>query len=180
VAGRVFTVGHSTHDLDAFVALLEGHGVTALADVRRHPGSRRHPHFASDALAASLPARGIEYRHLPALGGRRRPAPGSPNDGWEHASFRAYADHLGSEEFAGGLAELEALARERPAAVMCAEAMWWRCHRRLVADVLTVRGWTVCHIAPGGALSEHELPEFAVVEGERLSYPAPQLRLGGP
>jgi uncharacterized protein (DUF488 family) len=159
------------------VALLERHGVAAVADVRRHPGSRRHPHFASEALAASLPERGIAYVHLPALGGRRRPAPDSPNDAWDNDSFRAYADHLGSEEFATGLGELERLATERPTAAMCAEGMWWRCHRRLVADALKVRGWTVCHIAPGGALSEHELPDFAVVDGELITYPAPQLRL---
>ena len=151
--------------------------MTALADVRRHPGSRRHPQFASHALAVSLPARGIEYTHLPALGGRRKASPASVNDGWENESFRAYADHLESEEFRAGLAALEDLAGRRPTAVMCAEGLWWRCHRRLVADVLTVRGWTVCHIAPGGALSEHALPEFAVVEGERVTYPAPQLRL---
>jgi uncharacterized protein (DUF488 family) len=151
--------------------------VTALADVRRHPGSRRHPQFASHALAASLPARGIEYAHLPALGGRRKPSPTSRNDGWENDSFRAYADHLASDEFAAGLAELARLAERHPTAVMCAERMWWRCHRRLVADVLKVRGWEVLHIAPGGALSEHELPDFAVVEGETVSYPAPQLRL---
>ena len=99
------------------------------------------------------------------------------NDGWEHEAFRGYADHLQSEEFAGGLAALEALARERPTAVMCAEGLWWRCHRRLVADVLVVRGWTVCHIAPDGRLTEHGLPEFAVVEGEGVTYPAPQMRL---
>jgi uncharacterized protein (DUF488 family) len=145
--------------------------------VRRHPGSRRHPQFASHALAASLPAHGVEYAHLPALGGRRKASPTSPNDGWENESFRAYADHLASDEFRGGLAELERLAAARPTAVMCAEGMWWRCHRRLVADVLTVRGWTVGHVAPGGAVSEHELPDFAVVEGERVTYPAPQLRL---
>ena len=153
--------------------------MTAVADVRRHPGSRRHPQFASHALAASLPAHGVGYAHLPALGGRRKPLPGSRNDGWENDSFRAYADHLASDEFAGGLAELESLARERPTAVMCAEGLWWRCHRRLVADVLTVRGWTVCHIGPDGALSEHALPEFARVDGTRLTYPAPQMRLGG-
>lgn len=179
MAARAFTVGHSTHELDTLAELLSRHGVTAVADVRRHPGSRRHPQFASHALAASLPARGIAYAHLPQLGGRRRPAPDSDNDGWEHASFRGYADHLTSDEFAEGLAELEGLARERPTAVMCAEGLWWRCHRRLVADVLTVRGWTVCHIAPGGGLAEHELPAFARVEGTRITYPAPQLRLGG-
>ncbi len=175
---RIHTIGHSTHELDELVALLARHAVTALADVRRHPGSRRHPQFASLTLADSLPARGLLYAHLPQLGGRRKPAPGSPNDGWENESFRAYADHLASDEFADGLAALERLAGERPTAVMCAEGLWWRCHRRLVADVLTVRGWTVCHIAPGGALSEHALPDFAVVDGTRIAYPAPQLRLG--
>ena len=160
------------------MALLGRHGVTCVADVRRHPGSRRHPQFASQALERSLAERAIAYAHLAALGGRRTPAEGSPNDGWEHPSFRAYADHLASSEFADGLAALEALAGERPTAVMCAEGMWWRCHRRLIADVLTVRGWKVEHIAPGGAIAEHQLPGFAVVEGERVTYPAPQLRLG--
>ena len=160
------------------MALLARHGVTAVADVRRHPGSRRHPQFASDTLAASLPAHGIAYAHMGALGGRRKAAPSSPNDGWENESFRAYADHLTSPEFAAGLADLEALAAQRPTAVMCAEGLWWRCHRRLVGDVLTVRGWSVGHIDPGGRLAEHELPDFAVVEGETITYPAPQMRLG--
>ena len=147
--------------------------MTALADVRRFPGSRRHPHFAKESLEASIPG----YVHLEGLGGRRRVVPGSPNDGWEVAAFQGYADHMASDEFLGDLARLEALARAQPTAFMCAEAPWWRCHRRLVSDALTVRGWTVCHIRPDGTLMEHELPDFAVVEGAKITYPPPQLSL---
>ena len=145
----------------------------AIADVRRFPRSRRHPHFNTEALAEELP----RYAHFPELGGRRRAVPGSPNDGWEVAAFQGYADHLATPEFATGLARLEGLAREVPTAVMCAEGPWWRCHRRLVCDALLVRGWDVRHILPGGGLTAHELTEFAVVDGERITYPAPQLRL---
>lgn len=147
--------------------------MTTLADVRRFPGSRRHPHFAREALAETIEG----YVHLEGLGGRRRVVPGSPNGGWEVAAFQGYADHMASGEFAAALGRLEALAREATTAFMCAEAPWWRCHRRLVADALHVRGWTVCHIGPDGRLTEHALPDFAVVEGERLTYPPPQLEL---
>ncbi len=170
---RVFTVGHSNHALEAFVALLDRHGIRLVADVRRYPGSRAHPHFGAESLAAALPG----YEHLPGLGGRRSAAPQSPNDGWEHPAFRAYADHMASTEFAAGLDRLQALAAAQPTAVMCSEGVWWRCHRRLVADALLVRGWTVCHVMPGGELAEHALTPFATVDGERLAYPAPQLRL---
>ena len=179
MAGTAYTVGHSTHDFDRFVALLRGAGVQGIADVRRWPRSRRHPQYDDDALAVELPLRGIAYDHLPGLGGRRRPRPDSPNDGWEHEAFRGYADHLASAEFAAGLARLERLCAQRPTAAMCAEAPWWRCHRRLVADALLVRGWEVLHVTPDGRLARHELPDFAVVEDGRLTYPAPQLRLGG-
>ena len=172
---RVFTVGHSTHALDAFLALLAGHGVTGLADVRRFPRSRRHPHFATECLAEAVPA----YRHLEVLGGRRRPAPGTANDGWEVEAFRGYADWMATPAFAAGMAELAAFAAAQPTAVVCAEAPWWRCHRRLVSDALLVRGWLVVHIGPDGRPTEHELTPFARVDGERLTYPAPQLRLGG-
>jgi uncharacterized protein (DUF488 family) len=145
----------------------------AIADVRRFPRSRRHPQFNTEALAAQLP----RYAHLAELGGRRRVVPGSPNDGWEVAAFQGYADHLATDEFARGMARLEALAREVPTAVMCAEGPWWRCHRRLVCDALLVRGWEVRHILPDGGLATHELTDFAVVDGERITYPAPQLRL---
>jgi uncharacterized protein (DUF488 family) len=165
------TVGHSTHSLEAFVGLLSGHGVEALADVRQHPGSRRMPHFSRESLERELP---IPYVHLPELGGRRRPRPDSPNSGWEVEAFRGYADHMGSDEFAAGLRRLEALAGERRTAIMCAEGLWWRCHRRLVADALTVRGWRVLHVAPDGRATEHALPDFAVVADGRLSYPPAQ------
>ena len=162
------------------MALLRQHGVERLVDVRRTPHSRRHPQFELQSLAAELPERGIDYRHLPALGGRRRPRPDSPNGGWEHEAFRGYADYALTDEFAAGLAELEELARERPTAVMCAEALWWRCHRRLIADRLTALGWTVCHIAADGTLAEHRLPAFAVVEADKtVRYPPAQGTLPG-
>jgi uncharacterized protein (DUF488 family) len=176
-ARRAFTIGHSTHSLDAFVALLGRHAVRRVADVRRFPGSRRHPQFGSEALASGLAASGIAYVHLEALGGRRSVARDSPNDAWENAAFRGYADHMASAAFAAGLAELEALAAAEPTAIMCAEALWWRCHRRLVADALVGRGWTVEHIGSNGEISAHELTPFAVVEGGRVVYPAAQLRL---
>jgi uncharacterized protein (DUF488 family) len=172
---RIFTVGHSTHALEELVALLSRHGVLQVADVRRTPRSRRHPQFNLEALAGDLPAHGVEYHHLAALGGRRRPLPDSPNGGWEHESFRGYADHALTAAFAAGLAELCELARARPTAVMCAEAPWWRCHRRLVADRLTALGWTVCHIGADGGLAEHVLPGFAAVQADgTVRYPPAQ------
>jgi uncharacterized protein (DUF488 family) len=176
-ARRAFTIGHSTHALDAFVALLERHGVRRLADVRRFPGSRRHPHFGREALAEGLARHGIGYAHLEALGGRRSVVPGSPNGGWENAAFQGYADHMASAAFAAGLAELEALAAAAPTAVMCAEALWWQCHRRLISDALVARRWDVDHIGPDGALVAHELTPFATVDAGRVTYPAAQLRL---
>ena len=149
----------------------------ALADVRRFPGSRRLPHFNAEALRDALPPAGIAYEHLPALGGRRSRVPGSPKGGWENAAFQGYADHMASEEFARGLERLGAWAAERRVAVMCAEAPWWRCHRRLVADALVARGCTVCHIVGPGSATEHELTSFAHLEGGRLTYPPGQLSL---
>ena len=171
MAADAFTIGHSTHALPEFVALLQRHGVACVADVRAYPGSRRLPHFNRESLRVELPEQGISYEHVPALGGRRRPQPGSPNTGWENESFRAYADHLDSPEFADGLAALREIAEAKPTAIMCAEALWWRCHRRLVSDALLVRGHRVLHIAADGGLSEHQLTEFAQVDGEHLVYP---------
>jgi uncharacterized protein (DUF488 family) len=176
-ARRAFTIGHSTHALNAFAALLEGHGVRRVADVRRFPGSRRHPQFNREALTAGLAARGIGYAHVETLGGRRSAAPGSSNGGWENAAFHGYADHMASAAFAAGLAELEALAAGEPTAVMCAEALWWQCHRRLVADALVARGWAVDHIGPDGKISAHALTPFAAVRDGRVVYPPAQLRL---
>jgi uncharacterized protein (DUF488 family) len=177
--GKIVTVGHSNHDEQEFVELLRGAGVELIADVRRYPGSRRQPHFERTALAAILLEAGIGYRWLgESLGGRRKPSPDSPNGAWERDQFRGYADHMASDEFAAGLAELEELARERRVAIMCAEAWWVRCHRRLIADALTARGWRVLHLGANGRLEEHQMTEFAVAEDGRLTYPAQQTSLG--
>jgi uncharacterized protein (DUF488 family) len=172
---RVFTVGHSTHSLDELHALLAQHDVGRVADVRRVPRSARHPQFRAEALAAALPQRGVEYRHMPALGGWRRPLPESPNGGWHNDAFRGYADYALTEDFAEALDELQALAGDRPTAIMCSEGLWWRCHRRLIADRLVVSGWTVCHIGPDGRLTQHELPPFAECQADgTVRYPPAQ------
>jgi uncharacterized protein (DUF488 family) len=176
---EILTVGHSNHEEDEFIDLLRGAGVELIADVRRYPGSRRQPHFEHSALAAVLLEGGIHYRWLgETLGGRRKPLEHSANDAWENEQFRGYADHMASREFAEGLEELEKLARKQRTAVMCAEAWWVRCHRRLLADALLVRGWRVLHLDGKGGLGEHELTEFAVVEDGLLTYPAKQTSLG--
>jgi uncharacterized protein (DUF488 family) len=178
MTSRIFSVGHSTHELTAFVRLLGRHEVTQVADVRAHPGSRRLPWFARSELARELPLQGLSYVHLPELGGRRRPADDSPNSGWRTEGFRAYADYMATPDFAAGLQRLRARAGERPTAMMCAEGLWWRCHRRLISDALTVDGWEVVHIDPRGEATTHELTSFAVPEAGRLIYPSPQGSLG--
>ena len=166
----VWTVGHSTRAAPELLDVLEAHGIELLADVRRFPGSRRLPQFAEPALAESLAARDIAYRWLPALGGRRRPDPDSANVGWRHPAFRAYADHVASEEFAEGLFELLMLAAGMRTAVMCAEVLWWRCHRRLIADVLVSLDVPVVHIRDARVAEPHLLTAPArLVEG-RLTY----------
>jgi uncharacterized protein (DUF488 family) len=173
-ATEALTVGHSTHPEQEFVALLEGAGIQAIADVRRYPGSRRNPQFGAEALHDTLAKAGIRYEQLgDELGGRRRPAPDSPNGAWRVDQFRGYADHMASDEFAAGVERLERLACEARTAVMCAEADWHRCHRRLLADVLLARGWAILHLGPDGSLTPHELTDFAVVRDERITYPAP-------
>jgi uncharacterized protein (DUF488 family) len=176
---EILTVGHSNHEESEFLELVRGAGVELIADVRRYPGSRRQPHFERTALAAVLLEAGIGYRWLgETLGGRRRPLRDSPNGAWESDQFRGYADHMGSAEFAAGLAELEDLAREQRVAVMCAEAWWARCHRRLIADALTARSWRVLHLGANGRLEEHELTDIAVVEDGVVTYPETQTSLG--
>ena len=166
----IWTIGHSTRTLEAFLAVLAAYRIEAVADVRRFPGSRRSPHFARDALAETLPSHGITYQWLPKLGGRRPVQPDSPNDAWHNAAFRGYADHLASAEFAEGLDALLTLAGRRRTALMCAEAVWWHCHRALIADVLRVRGIEVIHIADATHSIAHPYTAPArVVEG-RLSY----------
>lgn len=168
-----FTIGHSTRSLDELVGLLREHDVALLADVRTAPGSRRLPHFTKAALAAALPERGIAYEHLPELGGLRRPRPDSPNAGWRNESFRGYADHMADPDFTAALERLIDLGRDRSVAVMCAEAVPWRCHRSLIADALLVRGIEVTHIIGPGRSQPAALTPFARVEGGRITYPGP-------
>ena len=168
---RIMTIGHSTHAAAHFVDLLEAHGVTAVADVRLMPASRRHPHFSRAALESLLATHGVAYQHFAALGGHRRPLPDSPNSGWRHPSFRGYADHMRSPEFRDALETLLTFSQKFLAAVMCAESQWWRCHRQLIADALIVRGIEVRHIMALNRAPVHELTPFARVDGFDLRYP---------
>ena len=157
------------------MAVLEAAGVQRLIDVRTVPRSLRHPQFVRESLAVSLPQRGIEYRHEQALGGFRRERADSLNRGWRQPAFRGYADYMQSAEFRAALACVAALARERATCLMCAEAQWWRCHRRLISDALVMRGWSVRHLGLHGDPIEHELTPFAVVGPDRtLTYPPVQ------
>lgn len=168
----IYTIGHSTRTLEEFVALLEAHGVRKLVDVRTIPKSRRYPHFAGEALKGSLAEEGIEYHWLKALGGLRKPRPDSPNGAWRNRSFRGYADHMQTEEFDDAIEELIELGSGNDAAIMCSEAVPWRCHRSLVGDALLARGVRVLDIMSETKAPEHELTPFARVEGTRVTYPS--------
>ncbi len=170
---RVFTIGHSTRALEEFLGLLAREDIRQLADVRTFPSSRRHPHFNREALAASLAEHGIAYAHLPALGGRRRPRPDSPNAAWRNDGFRGYADHMHTDEFRDGVERLLGLADRAATTVMCAEAVPWRCHRNLIADALVARGVQVLHIMDAGT-SPHSLTKFAWVEDGEVRYGDPR------
>ena len=196
----IYTIGHSTRTLDDFLALLRAHAVTWLADVRTVPKSRRHPHFAGDALSRSLPDAGVAYRHFPGLGGLRKPRPDSRNTAWRHASFRGYADHMQTDVFQRALDELIVWSVDREAgdpervalhppsagdelnvgrpfqgrhstAIMCAEAVWWHCHRQLIADALVARRVEVRHIMSTASAPPHALTSFARVDDGRVTYP---------
>jgi uncharacterized protein (DUF488 family) len=177
---EIYTVGHSTLPIEDFLSLLTGAGVEAVADVRRFPGSRRHPQFGADALAGSLRAEGIDYESFrEQLGGRRSRKDVEKtgvvlpdNSAWRNSSFRAYADYMSTPAFVAGLERLEVAGGERPTAFMCAEAHPSRCHRRLIADALLARDWRVIHILSGGGRAEHTFTPDAVVEGDRVHYPA--------
>ena len=169
----IFTIGHSTRPIEEFLALLRGHGVRRLVDVRTVPRSRHNPQFGADALAPALERAGIAYLHLPGLGGLRHPSPGSINTGWRNRSFRGYADHMQSGAFAESLQRCLELAAESPLALMCAEAVPWRCHRSLIADALLVRGIEVLEIVSPTAARPHTLTSFAKVSGTTVTYPAP-------
>jgi uncharacterized protein (DUF488 family) len=168
----VWTIGHSTRTLTDFLGLLAAYDIEAIADVRRYAGSRRWPHFGHDALAASLASHGVEYVWLPELGGRRKPLVDSPNTGWRSAPFRGYADYMATGPFADGLAVLVNLALGLRTAIMCAEAVWWRCHRGLIADVLRWLGLEVIHILGPTSSSPHPYTSAAHIVAGRLSYAA--------
>ena len=167
----VLTVGHSTRALEAFLELLRAHGVERVVDVRTIPRSRHNPQFNGDTLAAKLRAAGIGYVHLSKLGGLRHARRDSPNAGWRNASFRGFADYMQTRDFEAGLQRLTKLAKQRPSAMMCAEAVPWRCHRSLVGDALLVRGVRVEHIVSGRCRRAHLLTPFARVRGTRITYP---------
>ena len=168
---RIMTIGHSTKTAEEFVALLEAHGVTGVADVRTIPRSRRHPHFSRESLIVLLGERGIAYHHFPALGGLRKPRPDSGNGGWRHESFRGYADHMESAEFREAIERLLVFAQKFFTAVMCAESKWWQCHRRVLADAMLARGSEVRPTMSAGEAPPHELTPFAKVAGSHVSYP---------
>jgi uncharacterized protein (DUF488 family) len=170
----LFTIGHSTRPLPAFLALLAAHGVRQVVDVRTIPRSRRNPQFERDALRAALRKARIAYRHLPALGGLRHPARDSVNRGWRNASFRGFADYMATPEFSRGMGRLRQLAQRKPTAIMCAEAVPWRCHRSLISDALTVRKWRVLHIQSRRTARPHEPTAFLRIRGGKLVYPAPR------
>ena len=170
-APHVLTVGHSARSLEDFLALLRAHEVDRLIDVRKLPGSNAHPHFNQDVLSAALNEAGIDYVHLPALGGRRRPRSDSPNGGWHNRSFQGYADYMQTDTFEAGLQQVLDAARHQRVALMCAEAVPWRCHRSLIADALTARGIPVEHILSVTRRQPHTLRAFARVHGQRVTYP---------
>jgi uncharacterized protein (DUF488 family) len=167
---KVWTVGHSTRSGEEFIQILRAQGVEVLVDVRTFPGSRRYPQFNREALSETLKESGIEYRHEPRLGGRRKARPDSRNSAWRNEQFRGYADHLETEEFKNGVRELLELASSKRVAIMCAEAVWWRCHRSLISDYLKAEGHEVVHILDEKKTEEHPYTSAArIVDGE-LSY----------
>jgi uncharacterized protein (DUF488 family) len=168
----LWTIGHSNRELDDFLALLHSEQIQTLVDVRRFPGSRRHPQFGRDALATALTDAGLTYIYMPSLGGRRsKRSESSQNTGWRVAAFADYADYMLSDEFARAFEELSALASQSRTAIMCAEALPWQCHRRLIADQFTAQGWRVCDIVGPNQIREHSLPPFAAVVNGQVTYP---------
>jgi uncharacterized protein (DUF488 family) len=170
----IFTIGHSTHPFEEFAAMLAAHGIRQLVDVRTIPKSRRHPQYNTEALAAELAVRGIDYLHMKSLGGLRKPRKDSINTAWRNDSFRGYADHMASDDFRQGIDQLIELARQKPTVVMCAEAVPWRCHRSLIGDALLARGIRVEDIMNARDRREHELTPFAKIHGYEITYNAGQ------
>ncbi|HLY47213.1 MAG TPA: DUF488 domain-containing protein [Stellaceae bacterium] len=175
--GAIFTVGHSTLPIERFIALLHIYGIKRLADIRTVPRSRHNPQFNSDALGHALKSENIDYVPLSALGGLRHARKDSANTGWRNTSFRGFADYMQTEAFEAGLAKLIGMSRQTPSAMMCAEAVPWRCHRTLVADALGVRGIPVVEILSESSYRMHTLTLFARVEGVQITYPPEQATL---
>jgi uncharacterized protein (DUF488 family) len=173
MAAELWTIGHSTRPFEEFLALLISHGVRRLVDVRTVPHSRHNPQFDTTALARSLEKAGISYLHQPELGGLRKPRKNSMNAAWKNASFRGYADYMQTEGFWTALGALSTGSRNIPTAIMCAEAVPWRCHRSLIADALAMRGWTVRHILGKTKADKHKFTPFAVIDHDRITYPLP-------
>jgi uncharacterized protein (DUF488 family) len=174
----LFTIGHSTRTLPELVGILRAFGVAAVADVRKMPRSRRLPHFNKESLETELPSYDIQYVPFPALGGLRRPRIDSANTGWRNDSFRGYADYMQTPQFERALEELIQLAGKTPTAIMCAEAVPWRCHRSLIGDAMVARGWQVVDLMGERSASVHKLTEFAQIDGDRVTYPAAEHDLG--
>ena len=173
---RIWTIGHSTRMIDEFISLLNENGIKLVADVRMFPGSKRYPQFGREALAKSLGESDIRYEHFPELGGKRKSKPDSRNTAWRNASFRGYADYMETEQFQKGIARLLDVATEAgPAAIMCAEAVWWRCHRSLIADHLKVRGLEVLHILAANKVEPHPYTSAAQIVNGKLSYSSESL-----
>jgi uncharacterized protein (DUF488 family) len=175
--GAIFTLGHSTLPIDRFIALLQAYSIERLVDIRTVPRSRHNPQFNDSALADSLSAEHVEYVPMQALGGLRHARKDSPNTGWRNASFRGYADYMQTEQFQAALEALIAMSRQKRTAIMCAEAVPWRCHRSLVADALGARGVPVIEILSESSYRPHKLTPFALVEGMRVTYPPEQAKL---
>jgi uncharacterized protein (DUF488 family) len=166
----IWTIGHSTHPIEKFIAMLKSFDIQLLADIRSLPGSKRYPHFNSDELSAILTENKIGYIHLKELGGRRKPRTDSQNTAWRVDAFRGYADYMETDEFRKTVTQLQALAMKQRVAYMCAEAVWWRCHRSLVSDYFKHAGWTVMHIMDAGKAEEHPYTAPATIEGHKLVY----------
>ena len=175
--GTLYTIGHSTRPWDEFVALLHEHAIACLVDVRRFAGSRRNPQYTPLEMAPALEAAALGYLPMPEFGGRRKPDPDTRNGAWRVEAFRGYADYMASGEFALARKRLMQQASEAPTAVMCAEAVWWRCHRRLIADDFTARGWQVLHIMAPGKTTAHDLNPDARLVDDALRYPPAQEKL---
>jgi uncharacterized protein (DUF488 family) len=176
----IWTIGHSTRPIEELLALLTAQGISLVVDVRLIPFSRRHPQFNAQALAESLAKAGLHYHHLPALGGRRKARPDSFNLGWRSAGFRGYADYMQTAQFREALEALMAYGKSGTTAIMCAEAVPWRCHRMLIADALVARGWTVRHILSLRSIEDHTLTSFTRLDHDTITYPLPDAEVSDP